>query len=162
MASRIVVALALVLFCCGQSFAQTCIPVASEDLGQPSAPGAFYTLGAVVPPGEAWIIRAAGIGYSAPMPGNPTLEYSLNVLHPVPPATTSENIAIDGSCCWQIPMQTAAKAGTPVLALDHTVTLLSGERLLARVTAPPTGLIMNLFTVMWKIPASCVNALAVR
>lgn len=152
----------MALLCTPRLSAQTCTPTPSEDLGQPSAPGAFYTLGAVVPQGEAWIVRAAGIGYSTPMPGNPVLEYSLNILHPVAPYTTSENIATDGGCCWQIPAQTAVKTGTPVLALDHAVTLLPGERLLARVTSPPPTLVMNLFVVLWKVPVSCLSAAVLR
>lgn len=141
--------------------AQPCTPIASEDLGQPSQPGMFYTLGATVPPGEAWIVRAAGVGYSVPIPGGP-LEYSLNIAHPVGQATTAENLAIDSGCCWQIPVQTAVKTGTPVLALDHPIVLLAGERLLARVTGPPSQLVMNLFTVMWKVPASCVVPTGIR
>lgn len=144
-----------------------CTPRASEDLGQPVNAGDSKTYSAMVPPGEAWIVRAAGIGYSDPI-GGAQLEYALEVIHPVPSTgfTDSAAIADDGRCCWRVPVARGPNPvnGTPTLALERTIVLLAGERLSARVNLgmPVPGLKMNLFLLMWKLPAGCLDPTVLR
>lgn len=149
MATRIVIALALVLFLAAPLAAQACIARPAEYRNASQADNdAGHVWGEEVPFGERWIVRGAGVGSTA---GNQA-EYMMEIAHPVP-------VAMGGPGWWYIPIARSAGKpdGTPVLALDREVTLLAGERLGARANGLRSGETIALSYVYWKVPSTCTT-----
>jgi hypothetical protein len=146
---RIVFAL-LALFVAAPVAAQTCTPVAVQTLawgspGQDIVPAYTDKTTNLVPAGEVWIIKAAGIGQGAD-PGA-AIEYRLQVDHQWP----------DGSY-WYTPLEiTTPQRGTPTIALTRTIILEAGERISARSNSMPNGGTMYVMALGWKLPASCLS-----
>lgn len=132
--------------------AQTCIPTEVPPMYRQADPAnPTHANGDYVPDNEIWIVRAAGIGtYQYTGPG---LEYKLQIERAVYWANG------DYAGTWLIPLVVNAGlvTGTPMLALERTVILMPKERLVARVNAPPAGLLINLFYLALKVPRTCLE-----
>jgi hypothetical protein len=113
-------------------------------------PGNGLVYGEAVPDGERWIVRAAGITSTA---GNQA-EYMLMISHPVAALGGPAN---PSACCWFIPVQRGIGKpdGTPTLALDHEVSLIAGEKFMARANGLRPDDKIALAMVFWRLPARC-------
>lgn len=139
--------------------AQGCTPIEVPPLFRQADPASpSHADGDYVPDGEVWIVRAAGIGTYQYV--GPSLEYKLQIER----AIYWPSGIYAGT--WLIPLAVneGLVGGTPMLALTRTVILMPKERLVARVNspplgAPPTGLLINLFYLAWKIPIGCLDRL---
>jgi hypothetical protein len=139
--------------------AQTCAARPGEDL-QWGAPGDSKVYLRVVPSGEAWIVRAAGVfGGAGAGPSGNGFEYMLEIIHPLAGYDDSAFVESAQACCWRIPIaRTPGLAnGTPLLALPRTVIVLPGERLAARANSLPSDAKFGLTAVFWRVPDTCVG-----
>lgn len=155
-AARVCLAVVTLVLYPATSYAQSCAPTEIPPMfRQAAATDPSHADGDFVPDGEVWLIRAAGIGtYQYVGPG---LEYKLQIERAI--YWPSGEYA--GT--WLIPLHVnqALVQGTPMLALERQVILMPKERLVARVTSPPSGLLINLFYLGFKFPLSCLERLVV-
>lgn len=100
-----------------------------------------------VPPGEVWLIRAAG---GAVRGDGRQLEWMLQIDHYAP-----------SGCCWLVPLHrlNGTAGGTPTIALDRPIVLEAGERLSLRVNGLPPQDQISLLWVGWSFPAACLPRL---
>jgi len=153
-ARRVGLVALVALLTAGPATAQTldCTPTPIQTLawgtaGQAIVPVAEDKTTNVVPVGDLWIIKAAGIGQGVD-PGV-ALEYRLQIDHQWP----------DLSWWYTAVEIVTPQRGTPVLALTRPLLLEAGERLSARSNTMPNGGTMYVMALGWRVPAACLPRL---
>jgi hypothetical protein len=132
--------------------AQTCTPTPVQTLawgapGQDIVPAYADKTTNLVPAGEVWLIKAAGVGQGVD-PGT-ALEYRLQIDHQW----------ADQSYWYTAVEVVTPQRGTPVIALTRPVILEQGERLSARSNSMPNGGTMYVQALGWRFSADCLGRL---